>query len=156
MLYLRSMQTKFVFFGLVSISLVLAAYSSSMSLIFAISTDCEYYEGKTKATCVNIDEDSDVTTWACEKLKDGNWTCVQVKQASFGPDTPISPELSGAIGKAQGGVKPDASIGEGANDEPKVPKEPAFDNGLTTSPGAQNETEVPNGPAFNDGLTTSP
>jgi hypothetical protein len=131
------MHTKFVLFGLVSISLVLAAYSSSMSLIFAELTNCEYYAGKTKATCINVDADGDATKWACEKMKDGNWTCVEVKQASIGPDTPIPPELSDAIGKAQGGVRPDASIGEGANNEPKVPKEPAFDNGLTTSPGTR-------------------
>lgn len=140
MQYVRSMHTKFVLFGLVSISLVLAAYSSSMYLIFAELTTCEYSAGKTKSTCINVDEDGDATKWACEKMKDGNWTCVQVKQASTGPDTPIPPELSDAIGKAQGSVKPDTSIGEGANNDTKPPKDLGGlndDDGLTIKPDLQ-------------------
>ena len=103
-------------------SLVLAAYSSSISLIFAAS--CQYYAGKTKADCINTDEDGHSTRWACEKLKDGNWTCVQVQQTSTGP---IPPELSDAIDKGPAtvkpDVKPDASIDEDANNDTKVPND---------------------------------
>ena len=132
-------------------SLVLAAYSSSMSLVFAADagiagTACNYYgKGNSKAFCTNIDEDGDLTKWACEKLPDGkNWTCVQMT-SSTGSDIP--PELRDAISKAQAqGVKPDMSLGEsqGGNNT-KPPKDlGAFNNGL-------NNDENGNGPEVNPG-----
>lgn len=108
-------------------------------LIFATLTACEYNPGKTKADCINVDEDGDATRWACEKLEDGDWTCVEVKQTII----PVPPELSEAIGKAQGSVKtdvkPDASIDEGANNDTKTPKDLGGlndddDGGLTIGP----------------------
>lgn len=134
-------------------SLVLAVYSSTMNLPIAAqstagstpATLCQYY-GKSKATCINKDEDGDFTAWACEKLPDGkNWTCVQIKTTSIVTDIP--PELKDAISKAQAqGVKPDMSLGEsqGGNNT-KPPKDlGAFKNGL-------NNDENGNGPNVNPG-----
>lgn len=137
MKYVRSMHSKFVLLCLVSMSLVLGTYSS-VSPIFGALVECEYNATKTKADCINVDADGDSTRWACEKLTDGNWTCVEVKQTST---PPIPPELSDAIDKGLASVKPDvkpdATIDEDANNDTKVPNDFGGlndDGGLTIGP----------------------
>lgn len=117
------MNTKIVLFGLVGMSLVLAGYSSSMRHLFAEeeATVCQYF-GKSKAFCTHFDENGHGYTMACEKLKDGNWTCVELK-SSTGSDIP--PDLRDALSKAQAqGVKPDMSLGKSdSENNTKVPKD---------------------------------
>jgi len=134
------LHNKIVLLALMGILLVLAAYSSSTHLVFAVYTSCDFYAGKTKATCTNSDEDGDITRWVCEKLKNGNWTCVQLISSSTGNDIP--PDLRDAISKAQAqGVKPDMSLGESqsGNNDTKSPKDLGGfnkgENGPTIKPG---------------------
>ena len=104
------MNIKIVIFAIISALLVTAIYSSSKPFVYGVTINCAYSKDKTKATCtVN---DTDITRWACEKLKDGeNWTCVQIKTVKEGSSS-ISPELRESIVKAQE-AKIEAKIEQG-------------------------------------------
>ena len=134
------MHTKYLILVIISASLVSALYSSSAVFGVEYTMSCSYTKDKKTSFCSDNDPTNN-DVWRCDKQKNGTWKCDKL-QTSIN----VPPDLKESL---------DIAIEETQN-EPKVPKEPAFDNGLTTSPGTQNETEDPNGPAFNDGLTTSP
>lgn len=147
------MDSKVGIFVIVGVLLVFGTYSS-MSLIFATSTDCDYNASKTKATCSVIDDDGDLTWWTCEKNPDGKtWNCTEGAQASS-EDSKNAFALNDAL---------DAAIGESQNTK-KVPNG-GLDNGDLLTEGGQsnNNSKVPkdlgglndddeNGPPINPGL----
>ena len=108
-------------------SLVLAVYSSSISIVFA--ANCEFSKDKTMAYCTVNTGLPNERVYFC--TKNGTWHCSYVEA----PDnSPIPPSLSDAIVKADS-VKPALKGGNTT----KIPKDL----------GSLNNDE--NGPAVNPG-----
>ncbi len=103
------MNTKFLFFVIISAFLVTAIYSTSTYVVFAdTQTTCSYNKSKTKATCTNIDDtptSTDVTHWTCTKNKSGSWSCVETASQPPGTDLKIAINnaVKGHLGAATGG-----------------------------------------------------
>lgn len=143
------MDTKYLIFVIISALLVAAIYSSSLSIVFAApEVSCNPAPNGQDVICTWRDKGKIVEFEYCYKDQNDKQVCISVPTESTQPipESKLPDVLTDALSAAT----------EETQNEPKVPKEPAFDNGLTTSPEEQNETEDPNEPAFNDGLTTSP
>jgi len=103
------LNTKIVLFALVGISPVLAAYGSSLTIVFA--ANCEFSKDKTMAYCTVNTGLPDERVYFC--TKNGTWHCTYVEAPGNSPP----PSLSDAIVKADS-VKPDLKGGNTT----KVPK----------------------------------
>lgn len=133
------MQAKFAVFVAVSAILVATLYSSSAFIAFGAQKCDQSANNPVDFVCITTNKNGKITAVEyCYVDNNGKTVCIKVYQALTGPDIP--PELRDAISKAQGGVKPDSSIGEGGNNT-KVPKDLGGlndnDNGPTTNPGSQ-------------------
>jgi len=121
------LHTKIVLFGLVGMSLVLAVYSSTLTIVFA--ANCEFSKDKTMAYCTVNTGLPNERVYFC--TKNGTWHCTYVEAPG---NSPTPPSLSDAIVKADS-VKSDLKGGNTT----KVPKDL----------GSLNNDE--NGPAVNPG-----
>ena len=97
------------------VSLVLAGYSSSISIVFA--ANCEFSEDKTMAYCTVNTGLPDERVYFC--TKNGTWHCTYVEAQGNPP-----PSLSDAIAKADS-VRPDLKGGNTT----KVPKSGLLNDG---------------------------
>lgn len=73
--------SKFLIIVAISTSLIVTIYGSSVSVVFAATTNCGQSKVNTKQQICSVTDESGVTFWRCTKHKDGTYSCVQETKA---------------------------------------------------------------------------